>query len=269
MQNSDASPYRLQSVSQALVLLDLLVQRRGLRVREAARSLGVAPSTARRLLLTLVEEGYAAQDPLTKIYRPGLKVLSLQASAPWGGVLRAAGHEAMLRLRDALGESVSLSVLHGGEVVFIDGVDSLATLRAAPRVGARMPAYATAGGKVQLAQLSVDDLEGRYPQALPQLTPRTVADREELLMQLAQVRRRDFCISHGESTRGLSAVSVPLRPDGGHVAAAVSVVAPTERLQQHDPLLMLDPIRRAADRIEADVSAARLRERAASPSEKS
>lgn len=259
MGNAGGSPYSLKSVSHALRVLDLLVESRAVQVRDAARLLGVAPSTVRRLLLTLVEGGYATQDPLTRVYRPGVRVLSIQDSKPWGGALRAAGHAAMVRLRDSVRESVSLSVRQETDVVFIDGADSLETLRASPRVGARLPAYATAGGKVQLAGLSAEKVARLYPARLAQLTPRTTADRDSLLAELARVRRAGHCISHGESTRGLSALSVPLRPDAGRIAAALSVVAPTERFRHADIAVLLNQLHQAARRIEADVTAVQLR----------
>lgn len=231
MQNTfRRSPYNVSAVARAMDVLDLLSEQQTLRVRHVARSLSVAPSTAQRLLSTMQERGYVTQDPHTRVYRPGTKFFLLQSTSSLGEELRSASHPEMTQLRDSIGESVSLSVRLDGEVMFIDGVDSRQALRAAPRTGARLPAYATAGGKMQLSDVAPERLRTLYPTRLRALTSATITDREELEVKLQQVRGAGYCLSHQESTRGLSALAVPLRGEDSEMLAALAVVAPTQRL---------------------------------------
>lgn len=143
----------------------------------------------------------------------------------------------MDQVAEATLESVSLSRLMGDHIEFVDGVESARTLRASPRVGARMPAYATAGGKIQLAQLDRQELIDLFPEGLKPLTSHTATDLATLLKELRRCRDRGYAFSREESTEGISAISVPLKDSHQRTVAALSVVAPSARL----PHTRLDP----------------------------
>lgn len=246
---SSESPYTITSVSHALDVMDILVEQQTVRVRDIAKRLDMAPSSARRLLMTMQQKGYLTQDPHTRVYRPGAKVLGLQAMHPLGEELRTASHPVMVTLRDAMKESVSLSMRVDDEVVFLDGVDSKQALRASPRIGSRLPAHATAGGKMQLAGMSTEEIEELLPPRLKALTPATITSRDELLMAVSRARQAGYCVSREESTRGLSAVAVPLRSPKEHSTAALSVVAPSQRLTPDLVPRVIDRLQSAAHKI--------------------
>lgn len=250
MPNASPSSYTITSVTHALEVLDILLEQQTLRVRDVARRLDIAPSSARRLLMTMQQKEYLTQDPHTRIYRAGSKMLTVQAMHPLGEELRSASHPVMENLRDAVGESVSLSVRVEGEVVFIEGVDSRQALRASPRIGARLPAYATASGKIHLASLTPEQIEELYPLRLKALTPFTITDRDDLQVALSQVRKQGYCLSHEQSTRRLSAVAVPVLSSHGKVKAALSVMAPSERLTPELVPRVVDRLHTAAHNIE-------------------
>lgn len=222
--------FLIDAVDNALTVMDMVTGRGEVRVRRVSEELQISPSSAHRLLATLALRRYLVQDPSSRIYRPGAKLID--HSTPNGDVLklRRIMKPHMEHVAETTQESVSLSRLMGDHIEFIDGVESTRTLKASPRVGARLPAHATAGGKVQLAQLSRHELADLYPDGLKALTVRTETDLSDLLRRLRRSRERGYAVSREESTEGISAVSVPIQDSRGRNLAAITVLAPTARL---------------------------------------
>ncbi|MGM7669932.1 IclR family transcriptional regulator [Microbacterium sp. A93] len=236
----------IRSVVHALTVVDQVMSAGGVRVREVAEDLGIAPSSAHRLLSTLASRDYVVQDPHTRIYRPGAKLLGLTGGTVGTREIRHAAHRPMESLAAATGESISLSILVRAEVEFVDGIESGHILRASPRIGARLPAYSTAGGRVLLAELGPEDVSGMFGARLKKLTDRTVDTMPELGGMLARIRQAGYAVSRGESTAGISAVAVPVRLAGGRAVAGLAVVAPTERLPDTGLSVIIDQLLRAA-----------------------
>ena len=138
----------------------------------------MARSTAHRMLATLLSEGFVRQDPVTKTYGPGRRMLEVGLAALRNLDVRAAARPELEALRDELGETVHLVLLEGTHILFVDSVESNRAVRVGSRTGMTMPAHCTAAGKVILAGLPPDALE-EYLDALPAgLTPRSMEDPE-------------------------------------------------------------------------------------------
>lgn len=234
-------PNRIEAVDRALTLLTLLAERGRLSVTEAGRALGVAPSTAHRLLATLCHRGFARQGD-KRLYLPGPELTRLRS----GNVpaLPDRMRPYLHRLFDAVGETVHLMVRDGADVLFVDGIESSKALRVGMRVGARMPARSTSGGKAMLAELDpaeVDALHAGEPGADPAAHARALA---ALHRELAAVRREGFGRNHDESEPGVTAIGVSAGlVDGNHVALVVAL--PTARVAA----VGLDTVAAAALRI--------------------
>lgn len=244
----------IRSVVHALAVVDEVMATGGVRVREVAEDLGIAPSSAHRLLSTLASRDYVVQDPHSRIYRPGSKLLGLTGGTVGTREIRHAAHRPMESLAAATGESISLSVLVRAEVEFVDGIESAHILRASPRIGARLPAYSTAGGRVLLADLAPEDVSGLFGGRLKRLTDRTVDTVPELAGMLARIRQAGYAVSRGESTEGISAIAVPIRLASGRAVAGLAVVAPTERLPDTGLSVLIDHLLRAAQDTAAALS---------------
>src|SRR2546430_7118350 len=150
--------YPIGSVSNALRLLLMFRGDPWIRVSEASSALGVAPSTAHRLLAMLEYHGFVQQDPATRGYRAGPAVIDIGLSAVRSIDVRSHLLPYMERLCDEVDETVQLMVLEGSDCLFLDAVESRQVLRTASRVGIRLPAHTVSGGKALLAELSVDRL---------------------------------------------------------------------------------------------------------------
>jgi DNA-binding IclR family transcriptional regulator len=217
------------SVDHALRLLLLLRDEPDLRVTVAAKRLGVAASTAHRLLSTLEHRGFVTQDRLTRAYRVGPALIELGFSSSRAIDLREASEPYLKAVTLSLGETVNVLVLQEGSVRFVAGFEADQRIRTHVLTGTLLPAYATSGGKVLLAELPRDALRALYPRGLRRFTPHTKTFTE-LVDELALVLMRGYAINNEESVEGLSAVAVPLRDRGGTTIAAVAMSAPSSRL---------------------------------------
>ena len=226
-----APAYRLSSVDHALELLLLFRSRPALRVSEVAAELGVARSTAHRLLGMLVHRQFAVQDPVTRSYRPGPRLVEIGLAAVGALDLRTRIRPYLAEVASRTGETASLLVLEGDTVHFIDSIESRRTVRVGSRFDARMPAHATSAGKAMLAALPADEVLASYPaEKLATVTSHTIATRTRLLAALDRVRAAGFAVNLEESETGLGAVGMAVLGADGRPAAGLTVAAPAQRM---------------------------------------
>lgn len=221
--------YPIESVDNALRVLMLLVGRSEIRLKEVSSHLGVAGSTAHRLLAMLQYRGLVRQDPLTKAYRSGPSLDSLAFGVVGRLDIRLRARPALEKLSADLRETVHLGRLEGSQVDFVDSIESSQGLRVAGRHGVAMPAHCTSIGKVLLAALEDGQVDALYPKSkLPQLTVRSIDTTKALKSELGAIRRRGYASSNEEGEEGVVSVAVPLR--AGSFALGVSV--PVSRMDR-------------------------------------
>ncbi|MGO2110442.1 MAG: IclR family transcriptional regulator [Pseudoclavibacter sp.] len=242
----------VESVDHAAQILLLLEERGSLRVTAVADELGIAPSSVHRLVTTLQYRGLIAQDRVTKAYRAGPKLVELGVRSTDSFDLRDAAERHLRRLAGHLGETVNLMVLVGGSIRFVAGYESNQKVRTHVLTGTLLPAYATSGGKVLLAELSPDRLRELYPKGLRKLTPRTQTFTG-LLEELSLVLMRGYAVNWGESEAGLAAIAVPLKDRAGRTVAAVAMSAPAARVRGHRMRDFVVELRECATGIRAEL----------------
>src|SRR5215469_4637596 len=227
----DGPAYLLHSVDHALQLLLLFRSKPSLRVSEVADHLSVARSTAHRLLGMLVHRQFAEQDPVTKTYRPGPRLVEIGLAAVGALDLRARLRPFLLEVAATTGETVSVLVLEHDMVHFIDSIESQQAVRVGSRLDARMPAHSTSAGKAILAALPMADVLAIYPsERLATLTGHTVTTRTKLLEELDAVRSAGFATNFEESEIGLAAVGMALLDASERPVAAFTVAGPMQRM---------------------------------------
>lgn len=227
----DSPGDRLTSVDNALWVLQLVAERQELRVSEAAELLGVARSTAHRLLSALRRREFLMQDKRNGTYRPGPALHAIGMMAISRLDIRRIAQPVLEQLRDKTRETASLAVLEGTMVRFVDCYEGLTTVRIGSRAGVVRYAHASAVGKAILAGLSDTNVELRYPaEELPTPTPAAIASRSALLADLGRIRHRGYALNWEESSEGVAAVAVALRDISGMPIASISVSVPSMRL---------------------------------------
>jgi len=211
-------------------------------VNDIARSAGLAKSVTSRIVSELVAVDFL--ERADNGVRVGIRMFELGELAQRSKELRQLALAAMADLRQATGMTVQLSVLKSPDQVYVEilrGRDPEMVIRS--RVGGRVPAYATAGGKAVLAHSSEEVIEQTIPRVFEPLGPGTVADEPALRRQLEQVRANGFSHEVEESNPGVECVACPLLRADGTPIAAISV---TGRAGRADMLQYASAVRIAA-----------------------
>jgi DNA-binding IclR family transcriptional regulator len=213
--------YAIGSVDSALLLATLLRLEGPMGVSDAARHLGVAPSTAPRLLGMGVKREFAAHLPHPRnTPAPGWRDAPTRQEQI--ARLREVALPQLRWLVATLGESANLMVLSGRDVRFVATVECERALRVSDRTGRVLPAHRASGGKALLAAMS--------PSAATEiLGPLDDSASARLRRELRAIRRHGFAVNDQETEAGLTAVGLALPDGSGTIPAALSIAMPTVR----------------------------------------
>lgn len=216
------------------LLLVLARARDPMSLSELSAAIGVTRSTVYSLLATLQEYGFVEKDPRYKQYRLGLATFEL-GSAYLGRVdLVQAFDQVATALVQLCHETVKLAVLDGRDVVYLGRQQgSFHSVQLVARVGSRMPAHATAVGKVMLAALGDAEIERLYEgHELLALAPNTLTSLPALKERIQAVRREGVAYDEAESSPGVHCVAAPIHDYTGRVVAAMSIGVPNDRYSE-------------------------------------
>ena len=225
-------------------------------IADIADELGMSRSTTHRYLTTLVALGYMEQNKSRK-YRLSLRVTDLGMSALNSTGLREQAHSILDELRQGSNFTVSLAMLDGLEIVYLDRVVSFQRGREkidlGVRVGSRVPAHCTALGKVLLAQLPEEDCRQLLSRAhLEARGPNTITGKDALQTELRTVLEEGFATEDEEFARGRIAIAAPVRDEAGVTIAAIDLSSDTSMIAVEGLAGALHPhLAAAADRISA------------------
>lgn len=196
---------------------------------EVAARTGLDRAVARRLLLTLVGQGYMTAE--AGRYRPTARMLRLGQAYLGAAGFGPAFQPALQALSARIDENASLTVLDVPEIVHVARAEAPARLvRHVLTTDARMPAFATASGRVLLAALPDEELRAvlaAHPAR--RHTPATLVD-DALLAAIVACRAEDGAVVDGELEAGYVSAAVPLRDRAGRVMAAVATSSHTARM---------------------------------------
>jgi DNA-binding IclR family transcriptional regulator len=227
--------YPIGSVGKALGLLGLLRDHQTLRVMEVSRELGVAPSTAHRLLAMFEQFGLLHQEERNSVYAIGPALVEIATSIAGHLDIETAVRPHLIDLARELNETALLCILRGDRAVYLDAVESSHALRAVSQKGRALPAHATAGGKALLAELSAAELQRLYPhEDIGRLTPKTVASRTSLINELRRVRERGYALNGEESELHFAACASVVRDRSGNARAAIILAGPASRFRRYE-----------------------------------
>jgi IclR family transcriptional regulator, KDG regulon repressor len=243
------------ALRRGLAILDAFsLGHRELGVNEIARLLDMHKSTVSRLCVTLEQAGYLARDATSEKYRLGARIQQLTGTSTTE--IRAVARDVLAQLVQTSGETVTMVVRDGIDIVTIEVVEGPRIVRMQARVGARTQIHASAGAKAVLAWLRAEDLDtivDAWP--MSRLTVNTIATKERLLEELELTRQRGYSVDHEELEIGLRCVGAPVRDHVGEVVAAIAVSAPRHRMTEEDIVRVGREVRNAADAISARLGA--------------
>jgi DNA-binding IclR family transcriptional regulator len=237
----------LKSVSAALDVLECFAVDGELGVSDIARRLGIAKSTAHRLLTALCRKGIAEQNPDTGHYRLGLHLYELGQLAQARSILRHVALPTLGLLAGTTGRTVNLAVADGPDVVFLERLEISKDVFFLGHAGRRFPSHCTSSGKA-IAAYNPEAAQARRDAGFPPRVRHTVRTQNDWDRQLVAVRRRGYAVSTSESFEDVTSIAVPILDQGRRSAAAVSVLgASAEILPEVERLARL--VQLAARRI--------------------
>lgn len=221
-----------------------------LSIQDAADFLSISRGAARRFLITLMNDGYL--DRKSRTFRINPKVIELGYSYFSGLDLPAIAQPILDDIAERTGENCGLYILHNSDVVVIGTSGGVQNFTFVPKRGAIFPAYATAVGRLLLADLPLSDLDAFLAKAdLHPLTPHTVKSAAALRKAVLLAREQGYAVVANELAYGMAGVALPIRDAAGRWIAAVNMSlqrggAPEEMVDVCRPILT-----QAADEISA------------------
>jgi DNA-binding IclR family transcriptional regulator len=249
----ERSEYSVQAVTNSIHILEALGDAEHEQsIPELCEKLNLTKSNIKKLLITLSKFGYVDDNKYTGNYRLGVKTFQISQAYINKLNLSEVSAPVLRSLKEAVNESVYVSVLSGTNVVYLRVVETDASVRVRPRIGNIGPAYATATGKVQLAFIDNSDLSAIYAEPLQKYTGRTISSLEALSSELEQIRKQGYATDSEEYEEGVSCIAAPIRNFMGQVIAGMSISAPTERMAaDRVKRVLLPQILDAANRLSA------------------
>jgi IclR family transcriptional regulator, pca regulon regulatory protein len=250
-------PRYSQSLERGLAILSCFTPKRPvLGIADIADELGMSRSTTHRYVITLLALGYLEQGASRK-YRLGLRVTDLGMSALNSTGLREHAQPYLEELRQRSSYTVSLAVLDGPEVLYVDQARSFRRGQSPEgldlRTGSRLPAHCTAMGKLLLANLPEADQRELLAQLkLSKHGPNTITTKKALREELDEVLEANFAVDDEELAKDLYSIAAPVRNEAREVLAAVDISVPSATISIGELVDALGPhLLSTADRISA------------------
>ncbi len=222
----------IQVIDRAVDLLDALaLHEEGTNLKVLVLDTGLSPSTAFRILAALQAHGLVTRDGAGH-YLLGPRLSRWAGRVRVGGDIREIARPVMERLRDALRETVNLTVRQGDEVVYVERATSSRMMRVEQVIGSRAPLHVTAVGKLMLGEdgrAAVVDYARRT--GLPVFTPNTLNTETKLLKNINLSLAQGYALDNEEAEPGVGCIGALIRDAEGQAVAGLSVSAPRERRQ--------------------------------------
>jgi DNA-binding IclR family transcriptional regulator len=235
--------YNITALQRGLRLLQLFAQsERGLTTMQVARLTGLPVSTAHRFLVNLESSGFLNCNA-DGVYHLGLACFAVGQAALGQLDIRRLSLPYLLDLNQQTRETIHLTVRHGLTAVYVEKIDSPEHLRIHSRIGAAVPLYCTAVGKVMLAYMPDQEREQVLRQLdLKRMTANTAGSLQELQTELQRVRKNGYACDLEEHELHIRCIAAPIRNHEGAVQSSLSITAPVvrmpvTRLRQLAPLI--------------------------------
>jgi IclR family pca regulon transcriptional regulator len=193
-------------------------------VTDASLASHTTPAAARRCLLTLEELGYLTYDG--KYFRPTPRVARLTYAYSATDPLPVLAQPCLEAVRDELQQSASLAVMEGGESLFVARAEAARIVAAGVRIGATLPLWASATGRVLAGSLTSDEVDALLASSgIEARTTKTVVSTTELRILIESARTNAVAYTDEELDLGLRTMAVPVIDPAGTVRAAMSLSA--------------------------------------------
>jgi IclR family acetate operon transcriptional repressor len=243
----------VQSLRRALSLLDgLAATQEGTTLTEIAQQIGLATSTAHRLLTTLEQARYVHFDSERKLWTVGVQAFATGNAFLKTRNLAALARPHMRALMEECEETVNLAIADQNEAIYLAQVECRHMMRTFARPGGRVPLHCSGVGKALLSAMSEAELSRvLHDRGLSRVTIKTITTPAALRQNLAVSRERGYAFDDEEHAVGLRCVASVIHNENGDAIGAVSLSGPMARIPDNRVAALGDLVRRKAFMISA------------------
>ncbi len=231
MANTPKRSYNITALQRGLRLLRIFSESpHGLTATHVAGRSQLPVSTVHRFLANLEGAGFLNCGG-DGVYHLGVACFAIGQAALGQLDIRRVSLPYLQELNRQTRETIHLTVRHGLSAVYVEKLDSPEQLRIHSRIGAAVPLYCTAVGKIMLAYMPDDERKQALPQlGLRRLTPNTVGNLQELQAELYRVRKNGYACDLEEHELHIRCIAAPIWDHAGGVNASLSITAPVVRM---------------------------------------
>ncbi len=242
----------VRAVARALAILRAFEGGGSLSLGEIASVAALDKGTTRRLLLTLIEARFVAQDANTQHYALGGAIRSLAAVAPESVDLRSMTKPVLIALAAEMHMTVFLSIYRDSQAICLDRFHDLQGMEVRWwSVGGTLPLNCGGAPKLLLAHQSSDEIDRVLAQPLTALTPKSIVDPTLLRERLKRIRKQGYCFAIDDVALGLSALAMPIFDRDGGLLCSISMSGLTPQMSDRGRPIQLDRLRVSAEMIKA------------------
>ncbi|WP_137392370.1 IclR family transcriptional regulator [Rhodoligotrophos defluvii] len=244
----DRSSMNVRAVTRAIAILKSFEGKSLQGLAEIAAQTGLDKGTTRRLLVTLMNSGFIAQDPATQRYGLGRMIRRLAENVIDNFDLRAAATPLLEELATAFDMTAFLSIYQNGAAICLERIHGAGgmELRWWP-VGGSMALNCGGAPKVLLAYQSEEEIERVLSGPLAALTPKSITDGDKLRARLNKIRQQGYEFAVDDVALGLGALAVPVLDPDGKVICAVSLSTLAPQMVERNKPKHLDRLLAAAE----------------------
>ncbi len=215
-----------------------------------SKELNIPKSTVYQIVTTLVSERIVEKDSDSNLYHLGLKLFELGNLVRFNLEISKIAAPYLKELHEKYDETIHLTVLDVGEVLYVDCSESTKRLRTHSAIGEKAPLHCTGVGKAILAFLPANEIERVIQEkGLRMFTENTITDRDLLLEELKKIAQSGYAIDNMEHEEGVRCVAAPIRNHDGRVFAAISISGPAQRIIPEKDGTFAEAVKHAATKI--------------------
>lgn len=223
MTNKKKSFSSLENAIRALGLFSIEQDKIG--VNEVAEQIGVAPSTAHRLLNTLRKEGFLVKD--SNQYKLGVSILALGSIVQSETPIIKASNDLLKNLSNKTNETVLLGIIHNEHVLYVNKSNSKNHTGSYAYQGQQFPLHSTSAGKVLLAHKDIEFIQNY--QTYVQANDDNNSNLKNLTSKLTNVREKGYAITINEHHPGVASVACGVKRRNSNIIAAIEVIGASSR----------------------------------------
>jgi IclR family transcriptional regulator, KDG regulon repressor len=249
-ETTEAPSHNVRAVTRALAVLNSFAGKGLQSLADVTGATGLDKGTTRRLLLTLMDSGFVAQDPASQHYRLGRAVRDLAANVADDLDLRAIALPVLTELAAELHITAFISIYDDGDVVCLDRIHDMKGIEVHWwAIGGTLPYNCGGAPKLLLSYQSPQEIERVLRRKPVTLTPKSIVDRDRLRTLLRKIRKRDWECAVDDVALGLTALAVPVRGPDGNVVCSVSMAGLTPQMVEGGKPVHLKRLKVAAESV--------------------